>query len=194
MVARRAIWFGAALASISAIALLIVSGRPQQAVGPDLDPVLAFADPSHCRPGQPLATILNSLMGFDERGEPAAGRPVAVRGFAEPLRPRLEREFGAGRDAIGNMTFYTLDLRGKWHGLNVVSLRTPTGTSNDLEIRFADDAGRVREVLLRAGFPLAGVNEWRYPDYANPEANLELAPSMSIQSHHWGGASLICSI
>lgn len=191
--ARRAIWFGAALASVSAIALVTVSRRQQRAVAPDLDSVLAFADPGHCRPGQPLATILNSLMGFDERGEPAAGRPVAVRGFAEPLRPRMEREFGAGRDAIGNMTFYTLDLRGKWHGLNVVGLRTPSGTTSDLEIRFADDAGHVRDVLVRAGFPLAGVNEWRYPDYTNPGANLELAPSMSIQSHRWGGASLICS-
>ena len=191
--ARRAIWFGAALAWVSAIALLIVSGRHQQAVGPDLNSVLAFADPGHCRPGQPLATLLNSLMGFDERGEPAAGRPVAVRGFAEPLRPRMEREFGVGRDAIGSSTVYTLDLRGKWHGLSVVGLRTRTGTDSDLEIRFADDAGHVRDVLLRAGFSLAGVDEWRYPDYASPHAALELAPSMSIQSRRWGGASLICS-
>lgn len=184
--ARRAIWFGAALASVSAVALFIVSGRHQQAPGPDLDSVLVFADPGHCRPGQPLATILSSLMNFDERGESVAGRPVAVRGFAEPLRPRIHREFGIGRDAVGNLTFYTLDLPGKWHGLNVVSLRTIDGES--FEIRFSDHPAMVRDTLVRAGFPLPAVDQWHTPDYRLPDPGV----MMSVHAHRGGGASLMC--
>ena len=185
--ARLAIISGGLLASVSAIMLLVLIGRHTRAPAPDLAAVLTFADPSRCRPDRHMAALLEGLIVLDGQiGEPSAGGPVTLRGFAEPLQPRLEREFRAGRDATGYLTFAKIDLRGRWHGLNVVGLRTTTG--RDFEIRFSDHPARVRDTLGRAGFPLPAVDQWRIPDYGLADPGV----AMSVHAHRGGGASLIC--
>jgi hypothetical protein len=173
-------------------ALLIVSARQRAAdARRNLDAIMVFADPSHCRPGEPLAGILNGLSFSDERTyRPRAGAPIAVAGFPAPLQPRLRRRFGVGRDAMGFMTFAELKLRGRWHGLAVSRLRTPAGYVgiDSFEIHFDERPQLVRDTLARAGFPLPAVDEWRQADYLLPAPT----PMMSVQSEH-GGATLYCA-
>lgn len=185
MAQERAILSGAALLLVLAIAAMLIVGARRRAGddGRNLDAVLVFADPAQCRTGEPLTRIARALRDADSGiGAPP---PIGVPGFPEPLRPQLVPRLGMGRDAIGFGTVSELEIRGRWHGLRVVGLRSTSG--DNPEIRFAERPGRVRDALSRAGFPLPAVDQWQQPDYS-PAAPV---PMTSVQSRR-GGAALYC--
>jgi len=186
MARDRAIVFGGVLLLIAAIGAILVVRANQRLLddGRNLDSVLVFADPAQCRTGEPLTRIARALRDANS-GLGGAPPPIDVPGFPEPLRPRLVHSFGVGRDAIGFGTMAELQIRGRWHGLRVVGLRSTS--ADNPEIRFAEPPGRVRDTLLRAGFPLPAVDQWQQADYSPASP----VPMTSVQSRR-GGAALYC--
>ena len=186
MARERAILAGAVLMLILAIAGIAIVGAGRRAAddGRNLDAVLVFADPGQCRTGEPLTRIARALQDAQLR-EDRAPPTISLPGFPEPLRLRLLRRFGIGRDAIGFGTLAELEIRGRWHGLRVVGLRSTS--ADNPEIRFAERPERVRDTLSKAGFSLPAVDQWQQPDYS-PAAPV---PMTSVQSR-FGGASLYC--
>ena len=188
MMHRRRIPIGIVLAVGLALAVIIFL-RPWKLRSDEtrnLESVLVFADPSQCRTAEPLTRIAQALRDFEYRaGGERTGPSISLPGFPEPLRPHRIRSFGIGRDAMGFGTMAELEIRGRWHGLNVVALRSTSG--DNPEILFSDRPEHVRQTLSRAGFPLPAVDQWQQPDYSSTSP----APMTSVQSRR-DGASFYC--
>lgn len=184
---RRKILIALVLAlGLAGAAVIVIWVRPPgESEDRNLDGVLVFSDPSQCRTAQPLTRIAEALQSYRfDNGENGAPPQIRLPGFAEALQLRRVTTFAIGRDAAGFDEISEVELRGRWHGLRVVSLRGTSATSP--EIRFAESPEHVREVLSRAGFSLSDVDQWQQPEYSpNPR------PMTSVQSR-LGGASLYC--
>ena len=171
--------------AIAALALLDSQGRAKQSER-DLGSILVFADPAQCRSGEPLTRIAQALRDLGDNFDAGrAQQSIVLPGFAEPQRLHRIRRFGVGRDAMGFVSQAELEIRGRWHGLSVIGLRSTSGTNP--EIRFSDRPERVREILAGLGFPLPAVDQWQQPNYSAESPT----PMTSVQSRS-GGASLYC--
>ena len=157
----------------------------------DLGSVLGFASLADCSPSSALASVLEQMVRIDPRTfESRRGGPISVPGYAQPITPPFERrrEVGHGSD-IREVTA-DLDLPGRWHGLAVTGLRRSFYEESDasaFDVRFAEPPERVRETLVRQGFRLRPVGEFREVD-AEPGISTEIGVGRID-----GGAALTCA-
>jgi len=166
--------------------------EPPARPGPvDLGAVLGLGSLADCSQSPALASILEQMVRIDPRTfESRRGDPISVRGYDRPLVPTFERT----REIEGNSDIRAvsadLDLAGRWHGLQVTGLTRSFYEESDasaFDIRFAESPERVRETLVRHGFSLPSVGEFRQVD-AEPGISVEIGVA-PIE----GGAALTCA-
>ena len=168
------------------------SPAPPAPPGPvDLGSVLGLQSLADCSRGPALASVLEQMVHIDPQTfESRRGGPIGVPGYERPLIPTFERtrEIGGGAD-IRAVTA-DLDLPGRWHGLAVTGLRRSFYEESDasaFDVRFAESPERVRETLVRHGFRLPPVSEFRDVD-AEPGISTEIGVGRID-----GGAALTCA-
>ncbi len=134
--------------------------------GPDLDAVLALTP--DCRFGEPLASIFGRMAVIDPRtGESRRGDPIAVPGFAEPIRPTFERAVIGTDHGEEKQVTAELAIPGSWQGLRVAGLRLFYLEESDVssrEVRFLEPPDRVLALLNRRGFALGTIGHGRRTD------------------------------
>jgi len=164
---------------------------PTQAQPVDLGSVLGLGRLADCSQSPALASVLEQMVRIDPQTfESRRGGPISVPGYDRPLIPTFERtrEIGGGAD-IRAVTA-DLDLPGRWHGLKVTGLRRSFYEESDasaFDVRFAESPERVRETLVRHGFRLPPVGEFRELD-AEPGISTEIGVGRID-----GGAALTCA-
>jgi hypothetical protein len=125
-------------------------GSPERRL-PNLERILAFAEPRTCRPGEPLRRLFEGLSRWNgERMRNEPGRPFRIEGLERPVEPRLVPA------ADGYWRAFA-PIRGRWHGLTVTAVQTYFRPETDIgwdEILFADPPERVLQVLDALGFGL----------------------------------------
>lgn len=157
----------------------------------DLGSVLGLGSLADCSQSPALASVVEQMVRIDPQTfESRRGGPIGVPGYDRPLVPTFERtrEIGGGAD-IRAVTA-DLDLPGRWHGLRVTGLRRSFYEESDasaFDVRFAEPPERVRETLVRQGFRLPPVGEFREVD-AEPGISTEIGVGR-IE----GGATLTCA-
>jgi len=167
------------------------AGPPSLPEPVDLGAVLGLRSMTDCTRGPALASVLEQMVRVDQTTfESRRGGPIAVPGYDRPLVPTFERtrETGANRD-IREVTA-DLDLPGRWHGLAIAGLRRSFYEESDVSsvsIRFSEPPDRVRETLVRHGFRLPPVGEFRDVD-AEPGISTEIGVGRID-----GGAALTCA-
>ncbi|HYI64025.1 MAG TPA: hypothetical protein VEW71_03985 [Allosphingosinicella sp.] len=157
----------------------------------DLGSALELGRLADCSQSPALASVLEQMVRIDPTTfESRRGGPISVPGYDRPLVPTFERT----REIDGNSDIRAvtadLDLPGRWHGLAVTGLRRSFYEESDasaFDVRFAEPPERVRETLVRQGFRLPPVGEFR-------EVNLEPGISTEIGVGRIdGGAALTCA-
>ena len=162
--------------------------RPQPV---DLGSALGLGSLADCARSPALATIIDQMVRIDpETFESRRGGPINVPGYDRPLIPSFERTREIDGNADIRAVTADLDLPGRWHGLAVTGLRRSFYEESDasaFDVRFAESPERVRETLVRQGFRLPRVGEFRDVD-AEPGISTVIGVGRID-----GGAALTCA-
>ncbi|HYN46678.1 MAG TPA: hypothetical protein VES64_08310 [Allosphingosinicella sp.] len=134
----------------------------------DLGSALSLDRLADCAREPALASILEQMVRIDPQSfESRRGGPISVPGYAQPITPTFERRREMAHNSDIREVTADLDLPGRWHGLAVTGLRRSFYEESDVasfEVRFAEPPERVRDTLVRHGFRLSPVGEFRELD------------------------------
>lgn len=157
----------------------------------DLGSVLGLESLADCSRGTALASVLDQMVRIDPRTfESRRGGPISVAGYDRPRVPTFERTREIDGNSDIRLVTADLDLPGRWHGLQVTGLRRSFYEESDasaFDVRFAEPPERVRETLVRQGFRLPPVGEFRDVG-AEPGISTEIGVARID-----GGAALTCA-
>jgi hypothetical protein len=158
----------------------------------DLGSALALGRLADCSQSPALASVLEQMVRIDPRTfESRRGGPISVPGYDRPITPTFERRREvSGSTDIREVTS-DLDLPGRWHGLAMTGLRrsfTEESDVSSIEIRFAEPPERVRDTLVRHGFGLPPVGEFREFDQGGSVVTMIIGVDRID-----GGAALTCA-
>jgi len=157
---------------------------------PDIGAALALDRLADCSRSDALASILEQMVRFDPTTfESRRGGPIRVPGHERPLIPTFERTREVDGNADIRSVVADLDLSGHWHGLALTGLRRSFYEESDVgafQLRFAEPAERVREVLTGHGFRLPPVGQVREIDEEG------ITTSLGIE-RDGDGAALTCT-
>lgn len=157
----------------------------------DLGAVLGFDRLAGCEPSPALAAILERMVRIDPRTyESRRGGPIGVPGYDRPITPTFERTRHIEGGADMREVEADLNLVGRWHGLAVTGIRRYFHEESDVSafaILFAEPPERVRETLVRNGFRLLPVGEFR-----ETEEDEAISTSVGVERID-RGAALTCT-
>lgn len=200
-VRRRKAVLAAALATMLLSAVLVyavVTPPPMVTDGSSPAPGQTAAATSASLAGADLGDIFIGSPGscaFGDRVRGVVGelrpmprvRTVSVPGLPGPIEVRVE-ELRADADA-GNAVAMNLPITGRWHGLQVTSvrlLRWQNAPIASVQIRFSDQPARAREVLNGIGFQLPEIGRLRSFEAGAADAAIGIEALSN-------GAALTCS-
>lgn len=167
------------------------ASAPQSAEPVDLGSVLGLGRLADCSQSPALASVFEQMVRIDPQTfESRRGGPIGVPGYDRPLVPTFERTREIDGNADIRAVTADLHLPGRWHGLEVTALRRSFYEESDVsafDVRFAESPERVRETLVRHGFRLPPVGEFREVD-AEPGISTEIGVGRID-----GGAALTCA-
>jgi hypothetical protein len=157
----------------------------------DLGSALDLGRLADCAQSPALAAILERMVRIDPRTfESRRGGPISVAGYDRPITPTFERKREVAHGADMREVTADLDLPGRWHGLATTGLRRYFHEESDVSafaILFAEPPRRVRETLVRQGFRLPPVGEFR--DVDEEEGISTMIGVEPVE----GGAALTCT-
>jgi hypothetical protein len=187
----------ALLVLLAGILFLALRERPSSAPPApprpvDLGSALELGRLADCSQSPALASVLEQMVRTDPRTfETRRGGPISVPGYDRPITPTFERRREISRNTDIREVTADLDLTGRWHGLAITGLRrsfTEESDVSSIEIRFAEPPERVRDTLVRHGFSLPPVGEFREFDEGG-----SLGTMMIGVDRIDGGAALTCA-
>lgn len=170
------------MGTLLVVLLLILSGAQADRGAEPLDGLIAFSDPTLCRPADDFQTLLDSLLRFDEAGEsyrPVLTPPVVPSSW-QPLigEPTLTIE--------GSEYVATLPVRGEWQGLPLRAVQITGWIESEQGFALVFDASpeQVLRAANAAGFDL--------PDSGARYVDGEVMGISIGVERKAGGAALYC--
>jgi hypothetical protein len=157
---------------------------------PDLSQIIRFQNPSACKMTSATELLFRQMTRIDPvTFVSSQGPEVRLPGFATPPTPTFSRSRNTDPGYDVRDVEATLPMSGFWHGLRVSRIRyryMEQSSFWEMQIRFLETPGQVRETLNGLGFRLPAIGTFRVfsgPDEVTAGIGVEQIP---------GGAALTC--